>query len=89
MQWMKDDRHSLGDPGGVHEDVESSVVVHYIADRLPDSITIPHIDAIEASVDAGLGGELASRLVADVCLYVQDCNPAHSNFCKALGYIQT
>ena len=64
--------HLLCNSSCVDQDVDSSVVVHYILHSLVDCVAIANIDAVEACIDASLIAELASCFVPDLLLHVED-----------------
>jgi hypothetical protein len=78
---------SLRNTSGVDKDVELSVVIDDVLNGLAHSLTIAHVDAIEADVDAGLLTELTSSLVAELLLNVHDGNTTNTNLSQGLSHV--
>lgn len=78
----------LGDTGGVEEDVNLAVVVDNVADGLLDGTTVTDVDLVEANVDTGLLGELASGLLAELLLDIHDGNATDTDLREGLGHVE-
>ena len=73
----------------VHESgAELLRMINDILDRLSYALPIPHIDAVEADVNASLFAELLSSLITNFLLHVQDRNPSDANFGESLRHVE-
>jgi hypothetical protein len=77
----------LGDSSSVDEHVELSVVVDDVLNGLTHSLTIAHVNAIEADVDTGLLSEVASGLLAELLLNVHDGDATNTDLSEGLRHV--
>ena len=77
----------LRDTSSVDKDVDAAVVIHYILHSLPDSLSIAHIDAIEANIHSSLLTKLSSGFVAQFLLDVNDGDASTAHFCECLRHV--
>jgi len=81
--------YSLRNAGSVDKDVQLAIVVDNVLDSLAHSLTVAHVDAVEAYVDASLLAKLAGCLVSELLLNVHDGDTAHADLSQRLRHVQT